>query len=1366
MKRTYLFSIFLVMSLMLWAQGADIVVNSHIVDAELGDNMPYVVVKVDGTPRTISNREGRFVITVQPTQQVELECAGYAIQRFVAARIPQLVKMKPLSNELTEVTIMPWNEILKKVSAQLNKDLKKKKKAESTYFYRTYTTFVDHELVEAFVQAHSANNLRDISFLRGRRGAIGKDGLRKSSISDMNFHHTLELAPLSLETFWANVVKPFNKNVSYSSRTIDYPGGKGIIDSNITLPIIMSGNGVNTVYPIDFWYSITGKVLTQGDSTIYCIHMGKKDETRQKPVLSGDLYVEAKTLKLLRFDGEVTGLTMEVSKDLNQQVATTDLELHINYRHDHGYTEVADIASTLTSGDLVSRTMLYNVEDLNWEFKDKKAKDKSKVKENMLKTIDEVGFDSVLWANKAVVQRTQEEEKLAERIQMSQEQIDSLNQKHRELAPLEQLATRAKLFGDKIPQEKVYVHMDNTSYFLGDTIWFAAYTRQTNNDHPSTMSGVLYVELLNQDGYLVERKLVRMRNGRGHGNFVIPTDQWGGFYELRAYTRWQLNWGRYQHRHADIAKEWFLNQTLMQNFYRDYDKLYSRTFPVYDKPEEEGEFIENMTTRPMRRYFKKDPHKRKMMLSFFPEGGQLVEGLPCRVAFEARWDDGEEITPSDSVESTDLARMVQNRGRGVVELTPQKGMERTLTFTAKDGQKVEAKLPKAEPQGVALAVTQDSAQCHIAVAMTADLIPDSLALTIMHQGMTQQTYYLEQRQQQWEIPVADLPVGVNQFTVFDTQGRIWADRLCFIAPHRVNSPTIQFEGLKSTYSAYEPVKLQVKTSHRAAGTPLSIAIRDAAHSDQTFDSANMLVEMLLSSEIKSFVPQPEWYFESDDEEHRTGLDLLMMTQGWRRFRWDEMAISGAWSIKEKPEQNPTVKGQVFGYWDGEYDPMRNGFDHEGSMDEGAESEAGTTSTTNSQANNKTSGGALNDLNKRRISDAGSLKKEVLVHTELVSLDGKETRTAEMQTQGGKFSFQMPGYYGQAFLNVAAADNSKWTEGQTDKHIWVQQTTPSNLDYASLRARRRFQEMPADFTLCVDFPYPNFPKPYSYYQQHLREMADPLAEEELLADGVTQLKNVTVRRRRNGQKNYTDSVPAIMIDAYEAVNLATDAGFISPFGIRSIARVFVNDYGNPFPYVDKPGHDPSLIEERYGYDQTYRMIRDVTVNPDSAFMRQNLHSFNPWEIVFDEKGNVYPKKKHIPDDWKWNNLHYIDRYVIYTDYQPRLEGDERYLGSDLPETKVVIYPFVDDARRPVYRDRRYCLPGLSHADDFYHPDYSNRSLDEKPVDHRRTLYWNPDLVIDHNGQANIQFWNTGHQTHLGITAEGITAEGIILSVEEK
>ena len=121
---------------------------------------------------------------------------------------------------------------------------------------------------------------------------------------------------------------------------------------------------------------------------------------------------------------------------------------------------------------------------------------------------------------------------------------------------------------------------------------------------------------------------------------------------------------------------------------------------------------------------------------------------------------------------------------------------------------------------------------------------------------------------------------------------------------------------------------------------------------------------------------------------------------------------------------------------------------------------------------------------------------------------------------------------------------------------------------------------------------------------------------------------------------------------------------------------------------------------------------------------------------------------------------IDKCVVYTDYQPRLEGSCRYFGANRPETCIMTYPFYDDSRRAVYRDRRYILEGFSYPAEFYSPDYSQQTPPE-PTDYRRTLYWNPNLQLDENGEANITFYNNSRHTSLSIETEGQASDGNLL-----
>ncbi|WP_419493480.1 hypothetical protein [Alistipes putredinis] len=70
-------------------------------------------------------------------------------------------------------------------------------------------------------------------------------------------------------------------------------------------------------------------------------------------------------------------------------------------------------------------------------------------------------------------------------------------------------------FGKYNPQEKVYLHFDNTGYYLGETIWFSAYVVTSPQLRPTEMSKVLYVELLTPEGRIVETKKLKIEGGLG-----------------------------------------------------------------------------------------------------------------------------------------------------------------------------------------------------------------------------------------------------------------------------------------------------------------------------------------------------------------------------------------------------------------------------------------------------------------------------------------------------------------------------------------------------------------------------------------------------------------------------------------------------------------------------------------------------------------------------------------------------------------------------------------------------------------------------------------------------------------------------------
>jgi hypothetical protein len=97
----------------------------------------------------------------------------------------------------------------------------------------------------------------------------------------------------------------------------------------------------------------------------------------------------------------------------------------------------------------------------------------------------------------------------------------------------------------------------------------------------------------------------------------------------------------------------------------------------------------------------------------------------------------------------------------------------------------------------------------------------------------------------------------------------------------------------------------------------------------------------------------------------------------------------------------------------------------------------------------------------------------------------------------------------------------------------------------------------------------------------------------------------------------------------------------------------------------------------------------------------------------------------------------------------------------PDVTVEMVPISDDGRQVVFRDRHIVFRGLNAPEAFYQPDYSQRKPEDRPVDYRRTLYWNPNAVTDEQGRFVATFYNNGKETRIRMSAAAVTPEGRLL-----
>ena len=929
---------------------------------------------------------------------------------------------------------------------------------------------------------------------------------------------------------------------------------------------------------------------------------------------------------------------------------------------------------------------------------------------------------------------------------------------------LEGWADRLERFGKSMPQEQVFVHMDNTCYFLGDTIYYKAYVRRSDNGMPSHISGVLYTELFNQDGYLVERQILELKGGQAHGSFALLDTLYGGYYELRAYTRWQLNWGITEHPHNMRSEEWFFGKQMAKDYYRDYEKLYSRVFPVYDKPKEPGDFYHEMTLRPLRRQSKVDETSPKPRLQLFPEGGNLVAGVPNRVAFEVTSNEGlhleGKVTVTEGSGNNVVAEAnIEQRGRGSFTITPQSGKSYSVNYTGKKGTTKEH-LPSPEKDGCAVQVKQEGGQTQVEIAAVGVAASEQLGMTVMHDGMMLDFQAIPAGASTVLTLNEDkLKTGVCQVTIFNNEGRVYADRLFFCRKADFSPTSLRFNGLShQPAEPFAPVSLAVEGGK--PGATVSVSVCDATHSEYIYDNGNILTEMLLASQIRGFVENPAYFFEKDDAEHNRALDLLLMIQGWRRYDWHTMAEPGAFVLNHRPEQTPLFIGEVNKYIALEKESYMNdnfssldagetaidkidlaGNERNEKTDRGLETDEAKDggSVTDARANKETTGRNIEvqaDQLTRRNTEVGTLTREVLVHANFSmprENNLRDVTSGEMMTEKRSFAIPMPRFFGKCFLNIAASDTTKWN-GKT--HVWRAPSTDrnDNLNYPEFYVRLR------------PF-YPRFVKPYDWYQCHLAEAPKgSVIAPDWVMDGSRMLDEITVGVKRARLGRFDPTKPAYVIDAYEAFNETSDAGFCP--GVYYGGNRFVRDVSRT--YIG----DMNLSRE---YELVYRMDgkKQSNISTDTQ-NRTAIGGAAPGAMPV-ETFNISSTKKD-----KYNLLKNLGKVYIYTDYSPRREGNSLYDGEDIPTVEVDLH-LIDDlgSQREATRDRRYLLPGFAVAEEFYQPDYSNKPLPEVK-DYRRTLYWNPNLKLDDAGKAEFRFFGNGKQTHLTVTAEGLASDGTLLT----
>lgn len=441
-----------------------------------------------------------------------------------------------------------------------------------------------------------------------------------------------------------------------------------------------------------------------------------------------------------------------------------------------------------------------------------------------------------------------------------------------------QLDKNLKTWRINYSPEKVYVHHDKPYYAPGQQIWFKSYVVDAASLKPTNKSQVLYVDLVDEENKPVQQLKLSLDNGKANGDIILPDNLNEGVYRIIAYTQYMRNFG----------ENTFFNKEL---------KILGGNLESNENSIAAGEID----------------------LQFFPEGGDLVNGLKSRVAFKAIGSDGKGVSISGGIFDDQGKKITEFKdhhlGMGAFELEPNSGHRYFAKVNFKDGSTIDYPLPQAQERGYILKVQNNPDQEQVEVTVEGNVAGEEpLVLTGISRDELKfsQDFILEKGAVYRQKVDKDLfSDGVVRINLAKADGEPLAERLTFI--DKDDDLKVSISTDKKTYRSREQVTLEVEAKDKngnPVATDFSLAITDEELVVPEQYGQNIKSYLLLSSDLKGYVENPGYYFESNSEERTEALNLLLMTQGWSRFSWTE-AVSGQFpEIKYKNEPDLSISGQL------------------------------------------------------------------------------------------------------------------------------------------------------------------------------------------------------------------------------------------------------------------------------------------------------------------------------------------------------------------------------------------------------------------------------------------------------------------------
>jgi len=482
------------------------------------------------------------------------------------------------------------------------------------------------------------------------------------------------------------------------------------------------------------------------------------------------------------------------------------------------------------------------------------------------------------------------------------------------------------------PQEKIYAQIDKPYYITGEDIWFRIYLTDAYTGLADTTSRYVYAELINPLDSVINRVKIRPVNGAYHGYINLQEDMGEGEYMLRFYTRFMESLGdsyffKRSVRVGDPLSALYRTETKFE--FEDKGKVNIKlqftdikenstirpdnvqiidnkglSRPVKIKDDNTVDISmkfpdkENRNRQLYIRYdydgkFHKEyitiPNQPDFEVSFMPEGGYNIVGTNNRIAFKALKSDGtgEDIEGSIvNVRGDTLGYFNSvHMGMGMFLFQPAVDSIFYVVCKNKEGIIKKYQLPDAVTDRASLQINRQANRYAISVRTPHDSpANESLFVAIQCRGLVINAFKWDSSKPFMFLPREDLPSGIIQFLLVDSDMNPISERLVFNINEEDMIKT-DFITDKNNYEKRELVKASVKLSdYKNNPTIASLSVSITDDKDIKPDTCvNILSTLLLASELKGYIESPAYYFYNNRTDRQNKLDLLMMTQGWSRY---------------------------------------------------------------------------------------------------------------------------------------------------------------------------------------------------------------------------------------------------------------------------------------------------------------------------------------------------------------------------------------------------------------------------------------------------------------------------------------------------